>query len=276
VNRKEYLLQLLEMAPGSRYPLIFVVPGSGQIARYAIEGGAHFLMVLNAGIYRMTGVSSLGSLLPFGNANDQTESLLRTQILPRAESVPVVAGMLACDPVLSYRERFERLKGLGVVGLTNWPAVNFIDGSFREVLETEGFTVAGEVRMLVEAKKCGFLAFGFAVTSEDAAAFARAGVDALVLNAGWTHEIHDIHEKGDRIQHAISKTNEMLQAVKATGRNIPSFFFGGAITSPEETVELYRRTGICGYGGGSSFEKIPVARLIPGVIQQFCSVPRRV
>jgi predicted TIM-barrel enzyme len=235
MNEKSLLLSLLQNAHHSRLPLIFVVPGSGQIARHAIEGGAHFLMVLNAGIYRMAGVSSLGSLLPFGNANDQTENLLRTQIFTRSQTVPVVAGMLASDPVLHYRKRFKRLQEFGVAGITNWPVVGFFDGKFRE------------------AQRFGFVTFGFAVSKNDAAALASAGVDALVLNAGWTYEINNIYERGDRIQYAISIINEMLAAVKSTGRNPTSFFFGGPITSPEETSELYRRTGIHGYGGGSSF-----------------------
>jgi two-component system response regulator HydG len=274
VEGKSVLLALLQEAQHNRFPLIFVVPGSGQIARYAIEGGAHFLMVLNAGIYRMAGVSSLGSLLPFGNANDQTENLLRTQIFTRSHRVPVVAGMLASDPVLHYRMRFKRLQELGVAGITNWPAANFIDGCYREALAEEGFTSEAEIQMLIEARRFGFVTFGFAVTKEDAAAMASAGVDALVLNAGWTHEIHNIYERGDRIQYAISKTNEMLSAVKTTGCHLPAFFFGGSITTPEETAELYRRTGVHGYGGGSAFEKIPIARLMIGTIKQFCAVPR--
>jgi two-component system response regulator HydG len=85
IQPAEELRGLLTNARQSRFPLIFVVPGSGQIARYAVEGGAHFIMVLNAGLYRATGVSSLASFLPFGNANDQIDDLLCKQIIPRAK-----------------------------------------------------------------------------------------------------------------------------------------------------------------------------------------------
>ncbi|MCP4402042.1 MAG: phosphoenolpyruvate hydrolase family protein, partial [bacterium] len=72
------------------------------------------MMVLNAGLYRMAGVSSLGSFLPFGNANDQVEHLLRTQIMPRQKNVPIVTGVMTNDPTLSLDSRLKRLKDLGI------------------------------------------------------------------------------------------------------------------------------------------------------------------
>ena len=45
----------------------------------AVKGGIPFLVVLNSGIYRISGVNSYASFLPFGNANEQTEELIRSQ-----------------------------------------------------------------------------------------------------------------------------------------------------------------------------------------------------
>jgi two-component system response regulator HydG len=265
---------ILRDARSGRFPLIFAIPGSGQIARYAMEGGAHFLMVLNAGLYRMAGVSSLGSFMPFGNANDQTEHLLRNQIIPRAYKVPIVAGVMANDPVLPLTTRFRRLQELGVAGITNWPAVGLIDGIFREILEREGLTVKAEIEMLMEAKKSGFVTFGFALDAKDAAAMADAGADGLVLAIGWTHETLDIHEKSDRIQHAVVKINKMIEVVLDTGKDPVFIFYGGAITLPEDTAELYKRTRVHGYGVGSALERIPISRLITNIVKQLRSIPR--
>jgi DNA-binding NtrC family response regulator/predicted TIM-barrel enzyme len=274
-NQTVKLHSILQDARSGRFPLIFAIPGSGQIARYAMEGGAHFLMVLNAGLYRMAGISSLGSFMPFGNANDQTEHLLRNQIIPRAHKVPIVAGVMANDPVLPLTTRFRRLQELGVAGITNWPAVGLINnGMFREILECEGLTVEAEIEMLMEAKKSGFVTFGFALNEKDAAAMADAGADALVLVIGWTHETLDIHEKSDRIQHAVVKINKMIEAVGDTGKDPIYIFYGGAITLPEETAELYKRTRVHGYGVGSALERIPISRLITNIVKQLCSIPR--
>ncbi|MCP4397860.1 MAG: AAA domain-containing protein, partial [bacterium] len=178
------------------------------------------------------------------------------------------------DPALSLDSRLKRLKDLGIAGVTNWPAVGFTDGTFRSVLEGEGLTVEAEIEMLIQARKAGFVTFGFALTANDAAAMAQAGVDALVLNVGWTHATHDIFEKSDRLQHASVKINEMIDAVQVTGANSIFLFFGGAVTLPEDSIELYRRTQVHGYGGGSSFERIPIARLLTNTVRQFRSIPR--
>lgn len=275
MNDKIVLLQsLFREARTNRFPLVFAIPGSGQIARHAIEGGAHFLMVLNVGLYRVAGVNPLASFMPYGNANDQTENLLHTQILPRAKNVPVVAGILANDPTLPVQTRFRKLRDLGIAGITNWPCVGLIDGSFRDALAQEGFTFEDEREMLSEAKKFGFVTFGFVTSPQDAHVMAVSGVDALVLNVGWTHETHDIYEKNDRIQYAIANINKMIDAVRTTGKNPILFYFGGSVTLPEDTAELYRRTNVHGFGGGSVFERIPIAKLITNTVKQFCSVPR--
>jgi len=267
------LATLLQQSRADQYPLVFVVPGSGQVARYAVEGGAQFLMILNAGTYRTAGVSSLCSFLPFGNANDQTEELT-TQIMPRSTNVPLVAGVMASDPALPLEKRFDRLIGLGVEGVTNWPAVGLVDGSFRQLLEEGGLTVNAEVEMLQRAKERGFVTFGFALHADEAALMAETGPDAMVLNVGWTHESHDIYEKSDRIEHAAVKINSMLEAVWATGADPVCLFFGGAVLLPEDSSVLYQRTKVHGFGGGSSFERIPVAKVIINNVRKFRSVPK--
>ena len=273
-GRTQKLHELLAGAKSARFPLIFIIPGSGQIASYGVDGGAHFVMILNAGLYRLAGVGSLGAYMPYGNANDQTEDLLRRQILPRVRKTPIVAGIMPNDPVMPLSNRLKRMKDLGVSGITNWPYVGMFDGKFRESLDLQGFTTDSEIEMLQIASVMGFVTFGFAASATEACALAKAGINTLVLNAGVTHEIKDIHQKGDRIQFHLKKINEMIDAVEATGAEPIYFFFGGSITRPEDTAELYRRTKVHGYGGGSAFERIPVRHLVTKTVKQFCSVPR--
>ncbi|MFR8580635.1 phosphoenolpyruvate hydrolase family protein [Bilophila wadsworthia] len=92
------LRRLVEGARHAEKPLVFSIPGSGLSAISAVKGGIPFLVVLNSGIYRISGVNSYASFLPFGNANEQTEELIRSQILPRCPQTPLVAGMLVGDP----------------------------------------------------------------------------------------------------------------------------------------------------------------------------------
>ncbi len=161
------LAKLLKRNATTGIPLTAVVAGSGLVTRCAVEAGADLLFVLNAGLYRTLGTGSLASFLPFGNANDQTEQLLREQVMPRSGGIPVVAGVLAGDPTLSTEERLARLRELGVAGVVNWPAVGFIDGTFRDVLEAEGLGLDAEAEMLHMARAQGFSTFGFTLRPDE-------------------------------------------------------------------------------------------------------------
>src|SRR5580698_140756 len=107
-------LRQMLLPQSTRSPFIAVAVGSGQLARYAVEAGADLLLVLNAGLYRNLGTGSLAAFMPYGNANDQTERLIVGHVLPRAQQVPVVAGVLASDPTCELDERLDRLINLGV------------------------------------------------------------------------------------------------------------------------------------------------------------------
>ena len=265
----------IQEARQGRFPIVFVSPGSGQVAKAAVEGGAHFLMLLNSGLFRNSGVSSLGGFLPYGNANDQTEALIRNQIFPRVRDTPLVAGMMPCDPEIPIETRLRRMTKLGIAGIINWPAVGIIDGSFRQIMQMEGHTIEVEIEMLSQARELGFVAFGFAFTPTEAVMLAEAGTEVLVLNVGWTREFKDIYEKADRVEHAVVKINEMLWALGDTGRNPICLFYGGAAILPEDSAVIYQRCQIHGHGGGSSYERIPVAKLIADNVHKFLSVPRQ-
>ena len=104
----------------------------------AVDAGADFLLVLNAGAYRSLGAGCLASFLAYGNANDQTDRRLREHILPSCGNLPIVARVFASDPTCALVDRLGTLRELSVAGITNWPAVGFVDGEFRRLMETEG------------------------------------------------------------------------------------------------------------------------------------------
>src|SRR3546814_10176008 len=80
----------------------------------SVSAGADLIIALNAGLYRNMGFGSLAAFMPYGNANEQTEELLKTHILAHSGSTPVVAGVFSADPSMSLRTRLERLQNLGV------------------------------------------------------------------------------------------------------------------------------------------------------------------
>jgi DNA-binding NtrC family response regulator/predicted TIM-barrel enzyme len=259
-----------------RGPLIGVVAGSGLVAKAAVEGGTDLLFALNAGLYRSHGWGSFAGFLPFGNANVETETLLREHILPHRGQLPVVAGVLGIDPTCSMEERLGRLRRLGVDGVINWPASGFLDGHFGAALAAEGFNTDAEIALLVQAKAYGFSTFGFVVGEAGRVAqFAEAGVDALILGLGLTHDVPGARERHDRLQHSSMVINSMLAKVRRTGRSPVCLAFGGPITSPEDLEHVLAHTAIDGFAGGSVFERLPLQNTITSLIRRFKGLPVR-
>jgi two-component system response regulator HydG len=249
-------------------PIVGVVAGSGQIALCATRAEADFIMVLNAGLYRTLGAGSLASFLPYGNANEQTLHLLREEILPQAGSIPIVAGVFAADPEIDLDRHLRHLRDLGVAGVTNWPALGFIDGAFREAIAQEGIETAGEIDMLRRARAAGIAPFGFVCNADDAGRFAPES-DALVLNLGLTRHVRDVSDRRDQVQAAIARLNRMLAAVGGSSRRPLCLAFGGPITIAEDFQQLARQSPIDGFAGGSVFERIPVQDIVESMIRGF-------
>ncbi len=263
------LKALLKNPDKLTFPIISVVAGSAQITKSAVASDSDLIIALNAGFYRNIGFGSLASFMPYGNANDQTVRLLRLHILPHRKSTPVVAGVFASDSIQSIKNRLEKLKELGVEGITNWPAIGFIDGTFRAHLENEGFGISAEVELLKKAKEMGLATFGFALTAEDAYTFAKNEVDALILNVGLTFEITDTIEKKNQLQLSITKAKEMLASVSKSGRKPVSLIYGGSITEPEDFDEFMNQVPIHGYAGGSVFDRFTILDTVSLKLQRF-------
>jgi DNA-binding NtrC family response regulator/predicted TIM-barrel enzyme len=252
--------------------LIGVVPGSGDVARAAVDAGADLLIALNAGFFRNSGNGSLAAYMPFGNANQLTETLLCEHILPHAGHAPVIAGL--CGPIDApqTRQYLDRLKELRVSAVTNWPAKGMIDGNFRAALEEDGIGVGGEIEMLKAARELGFATVAFVYGKEEIAAFAAAGVDAFILAIGVTRSIDDVREKRDQLQQAIARLNAMLAEVQKTGRKLPCLAYGGPVTGAEDVEQLFRLSSVDGFAGGSVFERLPQRDVTGSVVRRFKSV----
>jgi two-component system response regulator HydG len=264
------LHRVLSAHRGQRSPLIGVVAGSGLVARSASEAGADLLFALNAGLYRNLGSGSFAAFLPYGNANDQTEAMLREHILPRRGAVPVVAGVLASDPFGPTESRLENLSRLGVEGVINWPTVGFVDGRFRAALEAEGYGVESELRMLARAREMGFATFGFAVGDDRSAErFAASGVDAMILGLGLTHEVEDVRQRRDQIQRTTALLNAMLAGVRRTGNSPVCLAYGGPVTTAEDLEQILAHTAIDGFAGGSVFERLALESTITSLVRRF-------
>ena len=276
-SRTKRLRDILSSRDWRQRPLVFSVPGSGLSARSAVQEGIPFLVVLNAGVYRAKGVVSQASFLPFGNANDQVERLIARDILPSCPDTPLVAGLFACDDTVPLKERFARMKKMGVAGIINWPPASLNTGAFMELLRRHGFSEEAEASMLEQAREQGFVTFAFATSSHAARTFAAARVDGMVLNVGWTLSDVAPLEKKDRVQYAIRQTNVFMDEIRESrhGELPICFFYGGGVTSAQDTLQLYQQTEIQGMGAGSAIEFFPVREVMRDICREFLNVRRR-
>jgi two-component system response regulator HydG len=253
-------------------PVVAVVAGSGQIARCAVEAKADLLFALSAGVYRHIGSGSLASYMPYGNANLQTRELLIRAVMPRAGGVPVVAGVCGHDPTIDLDALLAEYAALGVVGITNWPALGFIDGAFRAALAAEGVDEEAELALLERARARGLATFGFVLDRAGAQRFTAAGCDALVLDVGLTRHWADVHEHRDQLRQAISQLNGMAEAVRTSGRDPLCLAFGGPVVNADDFAEVLRYGFVHGFAGGSVFERLPVQDVVTGTISRFKGV----
>jgi len=168
-----------------RQPIVGAAVGSGMSAAAVEAGGADLLMVLSAGYFRLHGINSMASLMPYRNANHLTWETATRYVIPRIKHTPIFLGVCAQDPYLNLESYLPAIKSSGMVGITNFPSVGFIDGEYRRALEDTGMGFEREVEMLAEAKKHGLLTISFCFTkmSKDAPCLLGEEFDHHVMDS---------------------------------------------------------------------------------------------
>lgn len=258
-----------------RKPVIGAAIGSGMSAAAAVAGGADFLMVLTAGYFRMQGLGSMCALLPYANANQLAWEIATRQVQPRVQDAPIILGICAQDPEVDWTQTLQKIKFHSFAGITNFPTVGFIDGSFRAELEAAGCGFQKEVEILAQAKVIGLFTVGFCLSVEEAVALAHAEVDVLCLDLGFadwkTADSADHHAKVDEAILFIKKT---IAAVKKVRKQPYVVIFGGPIVSPQDTTVVYQQTDVLGYVGGSTVERLPAEPMIAQAVREFKQAAR--
>jgi DNA-binding NtrC family response regulator len=250
----------------SRTPIVGAAIGAGMSAAAAEEGGADLLMVLSAGYYRLQGIASAAAFMPYANANEVTWEIAARNVIPRVRRTPVFAGVCAQDPNLDPDEYLRRAVQHGLAGVTNFPSVSFITGDLRTALEEEGNGLEREVALLARARELGLMAIGFCLNPDDARHLSKAGVDLLCLNLGiaeWRTVEAGEHQAA--LDRAVASIRDMI----AAAGEVPCVVFGGPVVLPQDTAQVYQRTGALGYIGGSAVERFPTAGAITQAVRDF-------
>ncbi|MEV0115586.1 phosphoenolpyruvate hydrolase family protein [Streptomyces sp. NPDC050844] len=261
ITRKEALSRLNSQVAAGR-PLIGAGAGTGLSAKCAEEGGVDLLIIYNSGRYRMAGRGSLAGLLPYGDANAIVVDMAR-EVLPVVKDTPVLAGVCGTDPFRDMGRFLDELKTMGFAGVQNFPTVGLYDGTFRTNLEETGMGYALEVDMVREAHARDLLTAPYVFDPAQAADMARAGADVLVPHVGLTTKGSIGAGTALTLDQAAAAVQEMHDAAKKVNPDILVLCHGGPIAEPDDAAYvLDHTTGIVGFFGASSIERLPTERAI--------------
>ncbi len=232
--------------------------GLGMTARAAADGGADFLLVLNAGRLRVMGAPSVAAMLPIRDSNAFTDAFARAEILDRV-AIPLFFGAAICDPRLELDGFLRRIRATGYQGVTNFPTAIHYDGAFRAALEQAGLGFGREVEMLRQARQFGLATLGYAKTRAEIDALLHAGVDRICLNFGWNAGGTQGVPGGVRLDDAAERARRIFAHIR---RRAPEgtlcFVEGGPIIDPAHMLQVCDASRADGYIGGSTLDRLPL------------------
>jgi len=254
-------------------PVIGAGAGTGLSAKAAEFGGVDLIIIYNSGRYRMAGRGSLSGLLAYGDANQVVVEMSR-EVLPVVRDTPVLAGVNGTDPFRLMGRFLDELAGMGFTGVQNFPTVGLFDGVFRQNLEETGMGYALEVEMIRLAHERDLLTAPYVFDVGSAVAMAEAGADGLVPQLGLTTSGTIGAQTAVTLAEAAERVQEMRDAAVAVNPDVLVLCHGGPIAEPADAAYvLANTTGVVGFFGASSMERLPTERAIAQQARDFKAIP---
>jgi predicted TIM-barrel enzyme len=268
MTRTEALARLRAQVETGK-PIIGAGAGTGLSAKLAEAGGADLVIIYNSGRYRMAGRGSLAGLLPYGDANAIVVEMAR-EVLPVVRETPVLAGVCGTDPFRLMPVFLDELKRIGLSGVQNFPTVGLFDGTFRVNLEETGMGFGLEVDMIRLARERDLLTAPYVFDDGEAASMAEAGADVLVPHMGLTTGGAIGASTAKTLDESVELVQEMCDAAKAVREDVLVLCHGGPIAEPDDAAYvLERTTGVVGFFGASSMERLPTEIAMTETMRRF-------
>ena len=273
MKREEILHRLKEKVASGR-PIIGTGAGTGLSAKSEEAGGTDLIIVYNSGWFRMQGLPSVCGNFPLGDANSIMLKLGKV-VLPVVKHTPVLAGVFANDPFRDMRVFLEKVKQLGFSGVQNFPTVGTYTDVYRQNIESVGISYDKEVEMIRIAHEMELLTTPYAYTTEEAKKMADAGADIVVAHCrGTVGGMVGVSRDGIMtIDEACEKVQKIHDAVVSVNPDAMVICHGGPIAAPEDAAYvLSHTTGIAGFYGAPSAERLPVEKAIREQVEMFAAI----
>jgi predicted TIM-barrel enzyme len=272
VTRQEALDRLRRQV-AAHAPIIGAGAGTGLSAKCAEAGGADLIIIYNSGRYRMAGRGSLAGMMPYGDANAIVMDMAH-EVLPVVRDTPVLAGVCGTDPFRLMPVFLEEIRRAGFTGVQNFPTVGLIDGTMRAGLEETGMGYELEVEMIRIARELELLTAPYVFSEPEAEAMARAGADVLVPHMGLTAGGSIGAHTGLTLDQAVARVQALRDAAHAVNPEILCLCHGGPIAEPDDARHVIESTtGVVGFFGASSMERLPTEVAMTENMKRFKSIP---
>src|SRR5918996_3478728 len=254
---REKVLARLRERIAAGVPIVGGGAGTGISAKFEEAGGTDLIIIYNSGRYRMAGRGSLAGLMPYGDANSIVMEMGH-EVLPIVRDTPVLAGVCGTDPFRLMDVFLRQVRDAGFAGVQNFPTVGLIDGTFRANLEETGMSYDLEVDMVREAAGLGLLTAPYVFDPDQATAMAEAGADVLVPHMGLTTKGTIGAHTAKTLDECVEEIQAMRDAAVRVNPEVIVLCHGGPLAEPEDAAYvLERTTGVVGFFGASSMERLP-------------------
>ncbi|WP_168118921.1 phosphoenolpyruvate hydrolase family protein [Paenibacillus sp. HB172176] len=269
---KQNILNGLRSKIRERKPIIGAGAGTGITAMGEEAGGADLIVIYNSGRFRMAGRGSLAGLMPYGDANAIVMEMAN-EVLTAVKNVPVLAGVCGTDPFRDMNRFLDQVEAAGFAGVQNFPTVGLCDGNFRANLEETGMGYDKEIEMIGIASRKGLMTTPYAFNEEEARAMTAAGADIVVAHLGLTTNGNIGAKTAMKLDETPEAVQRIADAALTENPDVIVLCHGGPLAEPEDaSYVLQRTTGVHGFYGASSMERLPVETAIAEQIRRFVSI----
>ena len=250
-------------------PIIGAGAGTGISAKFEEAGGVDLIVIYNSGRFRMAGRGSLAGVMPYGDANAIVMDMAG-EVLTVVEDTPVLAGVCGTDPFRQMAIFLPEVEAIGFSGVQNFPTVGLIDGLFRQNLEETGMGYDLEVEMIRTAHEMDMLTTPYAFTPEEGEKMAAAGADIVVAHMGLTTKGTIGATTAMTLEQSPAYVQTICDAARGVNPEVIVLCHGGPISEPEDAeYVLQNTTGVNGFYGASSMERLPVEVAITEHMRKF-------
>ena len=271
---RDECLRRLRAQVAAGLPIIGGGAGTGLSAKCAEAGGIDLIIIYNSGRFRMAGRGSLSGMMPYGDANQIVVEMAR-EVLPVVKRTPVLAGVCGTDPFRIMPHFLRDLQAMGFSGVQNFPTVGLIDGSMRQGLEETEMGFDKEVEMIRMARELGLLTCPYVFTEAEAEAMAGAGADVLIPHMGLTTKGAIGAKTALTLDAAAARVQALHDVAKRVNPDILVLCHGGPISEPADAAYILKHTtGIVGFFGASSIERLPTEVAITDCVRAFKGISR--